>query len=104
VTAQVLEIPLVGGPADGQTVRCVVGPDGRPPLTHPHGDGLAHAATYELTSDKQAECGWRYVYRPRSENGDFAPEHQSATFSDQMPGGPEGLREDGSPRGLSGAD
>lgn len=102
---QVLEIPLVGGPADGETVRCVVNRDGRPPLTHPHGDGLAHAATYELTRDEEADGGWCYMYRPPpDEDADFAPEHRSPTISDQMAGGPEGRPEDDSPRGLAGHD
>ena len=35
---------------------------------------------------------------------DFASEHQSLTFSDQMPGGPEHARDPDSPKGLAGAD
>jgi hypothetical protein len=35
---------------------------------------------------------------------DFASEHQSLTFSDQMPGGPEHSRDPDSPKGLAGAD
>ena len=35
---------------------------------------------------------------------DFATEHQSLTFSDQMPGGPEHSRDPDSPKGLAGAD
>ena len=35
---------------------------------------------------------------------DFASEHQSLTFADQMPGGPEHSRDPDSPRGLAGAD
>ena len=86
--------------------RALSGRPSRPGLTQwPHGDGLAHAATYELTSDKEADCGWCYVYRPGPNNeADFSREHRSATLSDQMPGGPEGRRENDSPRGLSGAD
>jgi hypothetical protein len=33
---------------------------------------------------------------------DFADEHTSPTFADQMRGGPEGMREPESPRGLAG--
>jgi cytochrome P450 len=35
---------------------------------------------------------------------DFADEHKSVTFAFEMSGGPEGRREEGSPRGLAGAD
>ncbi len=35
---------------------------------------------------------------------DFAEEHTSPTFADQMAGGPEGIRESESPRGLAGLD
>jgi hypothetical protein len=35
---------------------------------------------------------------------DFASEHQSLTFADQMPGGPEHSRDPDSPKGLAGAD
>jgi hypothetical protein len=35
---------------------------------------------------------------------DFASDHQSLTFSDQMPGGPERARDPDSPKGLAGAD
>jgi hypothetical protein len=102
MTPITVRIRLCGGPADGVVVRCVVGPDGRPPLTHPHRKGLADVATYELVAEGD---GWRYEYAPRPDTGpDFACEHESATIADQMPGGPEGRREDGSPRGLSGAD
>jgi hypothetical protein len=104
MTPTTVRVPLHGGPADGQVVRCVIGPDGRPPLTHSHRDGLAEVATYELVAD-EAGLGWRYEFAPRANDGsDFAREHDSATVSDQMPGGPEGRREDNSPRGLSGAD
>ena len=36
--------------------------------------------------------------------GDFAEEHRSVSFSEQMAGGPEHAREAGSPRGLAGMD
>jgi hypothetical protein len=35
---------------------------------------------------------------------DFASEHQSLTFADEMPGGPEHSRDPDSPKGLAGAD
>jgi hypothetical protein len=35
---------------------------------------------------------------------DFADEHASATFADQMPGGPEGAAESESPEGYAGMD
>jgi hypothetical protein len=41
---------------------------------------------------------------PPEPEPDFAAEHTSLTFADQMPGGPEGAREPESPRGLAGMD
>ena len=99
---KVVEIPLVGGPGNGRTVRAELTHDGRPPATHPYGHGLTGTATYELV---EADGGWQYAFRPSpNDNADFAPEHRSVTFSDQMPGGPERRPEDDSPRGLAGAD
>jgi hypothetical protein len=104
MTPTTVRVPLRGGPADGQVLRCVLGPDGRPPLTHPYREGLADVATYELVAEERGE-GWRYEFSPRPDtDSDFAGEHESATISDQMPGGPEGRRDEDSPRGLSGAD
>jgi hypothetical protein len=104
MTPTTVRVPLRGGPANGQDVRCVIGPDGRPPLTHAHRAGLAEVATYELVAEEGGE-GWRYEFTPRADSGsDFAPEHRSPTLADQMPGGPEGRPEDDSPRGLAGAD
>lgn len=41
---------------------------------------------------------------PGEEQPDFADEHGSTTFSDEMPGGPEDARDGDSPSGLAGAD
>ena len=38
------------------------------------------------------------------DTGDFAAEHDEPTFAEELPGGPEGAREDASPSGLAGAD
>jgi hypothetical protein len=35
---------------------------------------------------------------------DFADEHQSPTYADQMPGGPEGVAESETPQGLAGME
>jgi hypothetical protein len=97
-----IDVPLVGGPGHGRTVRADLDQAGRPAPTHPYGQGTAGTATYELVG---TEGDWRYIYRPAAnDEPDFAGEHESATLSDQMPGGPEGRGEDNSPRGLSGAD
>ncbi|TDE01485.1 hypothetical protein [Jiangella asiatica] len=37
------------------------------------------------------------------EDADFADEHSSTTFADEMPGGPEGVPEPESPTGRGGA-
>ncbi len=104
MTPTTVRVPLRGGPADGEEVRCVIGPDGRPPLTHAHREGLAEVATYELVADEAGKT-WHYEFTPGPDPGaDFADEHRSPTLSDQMPGGPEGRPEDDSPRGLAGAD
>jgi hypothetical protein len=57
-------IPLVGGPAHGRTVVAVIGPDGRPPLTHPLivDEGLAAAVIYELEAT-DTETPWLYRFR-----------------------------------------
>lgn len=39
-----------------------------------------------------------------SEEGDFAEEHRSATFADELPDGPERAKDPDSPNGLAGAD
>ena len=50
--ASTVQIPLVGGTADGQTVTVELDSNGRPPLTHHHlgPEGLAEAEIYELES------------------------------------------------------
>jgi hypothetical protein len=107
-------IPLVGGPGHGQTVEAVPGPDGRPPETHLLiGDGgLGDAVAYVLEttgSTKDGTATWRYLFRAAdgsqpSGDPDFASEHRSPTLAEQMNGGPEGQREDDSPKGYAGAD
>jgi hypothetical protein len=71
----VVTIPMVGGPGHGHVVICVVGPDGRPPLTHwlLGAGGLSRAPMYELESveveaaeagERESEAApWRYCFR-----------------------------------------
>lgn len=63
--ASTVEIPLVGGTADGQSVTVELDPNGRPPLTHHHlGDGgLAEAEIYELETVGAETGRWRYCWR-----------------------------------------
>ncbi|MFC4021117.1 hypothetical protein ACFOW4_24685 [Micromonospora sp. GCM10011542] len=60
--ASTVQIPLVGGTADGQTVTVELDPNGRPPLTHHHlgPGGLAEAQIYELESAGEQAREWRY--------------------------------------------
>ncbi|SCF44012.1 hypothetical protein [Micromonospora mirobrigensis] len=62
--ASTVEIPLVGGAADGQTVTVELDPNGRPPLTHHHlgPQGLAEAEIYELESG-DGDRQWVYTSR-----------------------------------------
>jgi hypothetical protein len=61
----IVSIPLVGGPADGNSVMCVIGPDGLPPMTHWQlgPQGLADAPFYELERVSKDSPPWRYRYR-----------------------------------------
>ncbi|GIJ25552.1 hypothetical protein Vqi01_07140 [Micromonospora qiuiae] len=63
--AGTVEIPLVGGSADGQLVTVGLDPNGRPPLTHhrPGAQGLAEAEIYELESIDTERQRWRYCWR-----------------------------------------
>jgi hypothetical protein len=63
--ASTVQIPLVGGTADGETVTVELDSNGRPPLTHHHlgPEGLAHAQIYELQTDDQREGTWLYTWR-----------------------------------------
>ncbi|MFC3500637.1 hypothetical protein ACFOOK_06605 [Micromonospora krabiensis] len=63
--ASTVEIPLVGGVADGQTVTVELDSNGRPPLTHHHlgPQGLAEAQIYELESVADGGSDWRYCWR-----------------------------------------
>ncbi|WBB67095.1 hypothetical protein [Micromonospora sp. WMMD812] len=63
--ASTVEIPLVGGVADGQTVTVELDSNGRPPLTHHHlgAQGLAEAQIYELESAVDEPSDWRYCWR-----------------------------------------
>lgn len=105
-------VPLRGGPGDGHTVEAVLDASGRPPLVHDFvtGGGLDGAATYDLlpAAGPGAADVWAYQFRtadsPEQPGADFAAEHNSASFAGEMDGGPEGRREDDSPRGLAGAD
>jgi hypothetical protein len=62
--ASTAQIPLVGGPADGEKVTVELDDNGRPPLTHHHigPAGLARAEIYELESD-QGNREWIYTWR-----------------------------------------
>ncbi|MFX0594467.1 hypothetical protein [Melissospora conviva] len=58
-----VEILLVGGPDDGNSVVVELDPSGRPPLTvHQQGDGLADATVYEIETTVEPE-GWIYRWR-----------------------------------------
>ncbi len=59
-----VEILLVGGPADGDSVVVELDPSGRPPLTFYQrgGDGLADATVYEIETVTEPE-GWIYRWR-----------------------------------------
>jgi hypothetical protein len=49
--------------------------------------------------------GQRRELDPDADSGpDFAEEHDSMTFADEMPGGPEGIDEPESPKGYAGMD
>ncbi|BCJ60975.1 hypothetical protein [Micromonospora endophytica] len=63
--ATTVEIPLVGGTADGEHVTVELDPNDRPPLTHhrPGPDGLAQAEIYELESVDAERQQWRYRWR-----------------------------------------
>lgn len=63
--ASTVQIPLVGGTADGETVTVELDSNGRPPLTHHHigPEGLAHAQIYELESGDQRGREWVYAWR-----------------------------------------
>lgn len=63
--ASTVEITLVGGTADGETVTVELDSNGRPPLTHHHlgPGGLAEAQIYELESVGGEGRQWRYQWR-----------------------------------------
>ncbi|GHJ52346.1 hypothetical protein [Micromonospora chersina] len=63
--ASTMQIPLIGGTADGETVTVELDSNGRPPLTHHHlgPEGLAHAQIYELQSDDEHAREWVYTFR-----------------------------------------
>ncbi|MGK5742087.1 hypothetical protein [Micromonospora sp. URMC 103] len=63
--ASTVEIPLVGGAADGQHVTVELDSNGRPPLTHHHigSGGLAEAQIYELESAGDTAQQWQYHWR-----------------------------------------
>ncbi|MDG4805504.1 hypothetical protein O7634_01855 [Micromonospora sp. WMMD1120] len=60
--ASSVQILLVGGTADGQTITVELDPNGRPPLTHHHlgTGGLADAHIYELENVQEDAQEWRY--------------------------------------------
>ncbi|MGC4895390.1 hypothetical protein [Micromonospora sp. DT31] len=63
--ASTVQIPLVGGAADGESVTVELDGNGRPPLTHHHlgPQGLAEAQIYELESDGRPDREWVYAWR-----------------------------------------
>ncbi|MFI7212859.1 hypothetical protein [Micromonospora maritima] len=63
--ASTVQIPLVGGTADGETVTVELDSNGRPPLTHHHlgPGGLAEAQIYELESGDRPDHEWVYTWR-----------------------------------------
>ncbi|MFE9204666.1 MULTISPECIES: hypothetical protein [unclassified Micromonospora] len=63
--AGTVQIPLVGGVADGETVTVELDDNGRPPLTHHRlgPEGLAEAEIYELESDDHRGRPWVYAWR-----------------------------------------
>lgn len=60
--ASSVQIPLVGGTADGQTITVELDSNGRPPLTHHHvgPGGLAEAQIYELETAREEAREWHY--------------------------------------------
>ncbi|MGW0436364.1 hypothetical protein ACWDV4_27920 [Micromonospora sp. NPDC003197] len=60
-----VEIPLVGGAADGETVTVELDPNGRPPLTHHHvgAGGLTDTEIYELETMDGDDPPWQYEFR-----------------------------------------
>lgn len=62
--ASAVDIPLVGGTFDGESITVELDPNGRPPLTHHHlgPSGLAGAEIYELES-VDGDQDWRYCWR-----------------------------------------
>ncbi|WP_410811185.1 hypothetical protein [Micromonospora sp. 067-2] len=60
--ASSVQILLVGGAADGQSVTVELDSNDRPPLTHHHlgSGGLAEAQIYELESAREEDREWRY--------------------------------------------
>lgn len=62
--ASTVEITLVGGSFDGETITVELDSNGRPPLTHHHlPDGLAEAEIYELESVTGDGPPWIYRWR-----------------------------------------
>lgn len=63
--ASTVQILLVGGAADGETVTVELDSNGRPPLTHHHlgTEGLAEAQIYELESADHGGRPWVYTWR-----------------------------------------
>ena len=63
--ASTVQIPLVGGTADGETVTVELDSNGRPPLTHHHlgSKGRAEGEIYEVESDYQPGREWVYAWR-----------------------------------------
>ncbi|MFG1678184.1 hypothetical protein [Micromonospora sp. NPDC049282] len=63
--ASSVQIPLVGGAADGDSVTVELDSNGRPPLTHHHlgPGGLAEAQIYELQSGDRPGHEWVYTWR-----------------------------------------
>ncbi|MET8351752.1 MULTISPECIES: hypothetical protein [unclassified Micromonospora] len=60
--ASSVQILLVGGTADGESVTVELDSNGRPPMTHHHlgSGGLAEAQIYELQSAGEDASEWVY--------------------------------------------
>jgi hypothetical protein len=66
-----VDVPLVGGPADGTVLTVELDTTGRPPLTHHHitDHGLRRVEMYELETVPGREDQWIYRWRSKDSQG-----------------------------------